>query len=209
MTGTDGDGSCSLLSELVHCRNCPTYCKAGRALFDREVPENYTAEWTKFFAAETEARNQTGLLVLVFRLKQEWLALPVSLLKQVCSPQKPHRIPHSRGILVGLVNVEGQLNLCVSLEKLLQLEESENVTEEASKMRDRMILIDSANEVWAFHVDDIFGTYRLGDEDLQEVPVTLAKSPTRHTRGVFTCDDKVVALLDEELLFSGLRRSVS
>jgi len=45
--GVLGDCSCPKLFELVHCRNCKEYNKAGRRLFDREVSEDILKEWTE------------------------------------------------------------------------------------------------------------------------------------------------------------------
>lgn len=33
-----GDRSCLQLSEVKHCRNCPVYAAAGRALLERPIP---------------------------------------------------------------------------------------------------------------------------------------------------------------------------
>ncbi len=57
--------------------------------------------------------------MLVFRLGDEWLALPVGVLVEVTRPRPPHRVPHRGGLLAGVVNIRGELHLCVRFDLLL------------------------------------------------------------------------------------------
>ena len=58
--------------------------------------------------------------VLIFRLGVEWLAFRTQTIAEVTNPRPVHRVPHrSNEIFVGLVNLQGQVQLCVSLHGLL------------------------------------------------------------------------------------------
>jgi chemotaxis-related protein WspD len=75
--GVAGDGTCPELEKVIHCRNCPVYSAGGRHLPEREPPEDYLREWTRALAEEKdEDKAADTLSVLIFRLGQEWLALP-------------------------------------------------------------------------------------------------------------------------------------
>jgi chemotaxis-related protein WspD len=65
--------------------------------------------------AEPEARaDSESTSMLVFRLGREWLALPATSLVEVTALRPLHRVPHrTSGVLEGLVNIRGQLQLCV------------------------------------------------------------------------------------------------
>ena len=52
--GIAGDRSCELLSDYVHCRNCPQYSNLGRTLFDREMPGDYRREVSEELAAKSD-----------------------------------------------------------------------------------------------------------------------------------------------------------
>src|SRR3954466_13045110 len=135
--GTSGDGSCPELRTHVHCRNCPVFASAARAFFDRPAPGGYLAEWTRWLAQSEEPgghesegaiaageRDRVG--VLIFRLGQEWLAFRTQTVAEVTLPRPVHRIPHrSNDVLVGLVNLRGQLQLCISLSGLLGVESTQ------------------------------------------------------------------------------------
>ena len=133
--GTSGDRSCPELQTHIHCRNCPVFASAARTFFDRPAPDGYLAEWTQWLAGSTAAgdgeagesavpgdqdRDRESISVLIFRLGQEWLAFRTQTVAEVTLPRPVHRIPHrSNEILIGLVNLRGQLQLCVSLHGLL------------------------------------------------------------------------------------------
>ena len=58
--------------------------------------------------------------VLIFRLGEEWLAFRTQAIAEVTTPRPVHRVPHrSNQVFVGLVNLQGQVQLCVSLHGLL------------------------------------------------------------------------------------------
>src|SRR5947209_7840285 len=81
--GVRGDRSCPELVEFVHCQNCPVFAAAGRGLLDAPSPEGYLEEWTERLAEELEELSCDTRSVLVFRVADEWLALPVEALVEV------------------------------------------------------------------------------------------------------------------------------
>ena len=63
---------------------------------------------------------RTRVSVLIFRLGVEWLAFRTQTIAEVTTPRPVHRVPHrSNEVLLGLVNLQGQVQLCVSLHGLL------------------------------------------------------------------------------------------
>src|SRR6478672_11465316 len=117
--GVRGDRSCGELLKVTHCHNCPVFAAAGRRFLDAPSPPGYLDEWTDRLAAGESDESANELSLLVFRLGDEWLALPVSVLVEVTRPRTPHRIPHRGGLLSGVVNIRGELHLCVRLDTLL------------------------------------------------------------------------------------------
>src|SRR5262249_15534027 len=117
--GVRGDRSCPELPTVGHCHNCPVFAAAGRRFLDGPSPDGYLDEWTWRWSAPVEEAAADLESVLIFRLGEEWLALPVRVLLEVTPAKSVHRIPHRGGLLAGLVNVRGELHLCVWLAQLL------------------------------------------------------------------------------------------
>src|SRR5262249_47250193 len=106
--GVRGDRSCPELMEFVHCQNCPVFAAAGRRFLDAPSPDGYLDEWTDRLAEHADELSCDLLSVLVFRLADEWLALPIQTLVEVTPPRPVHRVPYRTGLLAGLVNIRGE-----------------------------------------------------------------------------------------------------
>src|SRR5882672_2671299 len=85
--GVHGDRSCPELIEFVHCQNCPVFAAAGRHFLDAPSPDGYLEEWTGRLAGKAEDLSCDLISVLVFRLADEWLALPIHALVEVTAPR--------------------------------------------------------------------------------------------------------------------------
>jgi len=204
--GITGDRSCKLLSEHVHCRNCPQYSAIGRTLFDREMPDDYRRDISEELAVASAAMAEETESVLLLRLGSEWFALQTQVFQEISAQQKPYVLPfRSGGLLAGLVNVNGELLLCVSLEAALGLSLEEKGKSDG---RARLCVVRNGHERFAFAVDEILGVRRIPSARLQPVPVTLAKSPSAQTTSCFEADGHNVGLIDERRLFNSLDRSL-
>jgi chemotaxis-related protein WspD len=212
--GIHGDRSCSELQKVVHCQNCPVFAAAGRRFLDAPSPPGYREEWTERLAAPLEEECADHESVLVFRLADEWLALPVSVLVEVTPPRPLHRVPFRGGLLAGLVNIRGELGLCVHLDKLLGIgtgRGSNGVAPPGAVPRrntigqGRLLVVARAEERWVFPVDAVDQVGRLSECDLGPVPPTLGRAVAHLTAGVFPWAGHAVGLLEPDRLFEALR----
>ena len=209
--GIWGDESprCQELDRLIHCRNCEVYATAGRGLLERAIPDDYRDEWTAALALTKDTERSDQRSVLVFRLGDEWFGISTSAFREVIPLQPVRVLPHrSDSLLRGVINVRGELMLCVWLEGLLDLTPSGGQEEEAqgSQTWPRMLILDWDHRRWAFAVSEVDGIHQLGSDEVQEVPVTTAKDKSNHTQGIFERDSRPIGYLDEELISYALQR---
>jgi chemotaxis-related protein WspD len=235
--GTSGDRSCPELETHIHCRNCPVFASAARAFFDRPAPDRYLTEWTQWLAGSLETVSpEAGASlsiggrdlpsVLIFRLGREWMAFPTQAVAEVTVPRPIHRIPHrSSAILMGLVNLRGQLQLCISLYGLLGLEApqfspSRFQAQESSTEIEKTVAAGSSpnagarlivlhnrvrSESWIFAADEVLGVHRLPRSQIRGVSSTLANSEVNFSQAILSWEDRSVSLLDEQRVFAALR----
>jgi chemotaxis-related protein WspD len=208
--GVRGDRSCPELPRVGHCHNCPVFESAGRRFLDAPSPEGYLDEWTRRLAApaEEEAGDRAG--VLIFRLGEEWLALPVQVLVEVATPRPTHRVPHRAGVIQGLVNIRGELHLCARLDEVLGLSGREGAGEvcavgRTGKSLERLLVVARDGERWVFPVAEVDQVQRFAPGELTGVPATVGRSLARLSRGVFHLRGRSVGLLDDGRLFQALR----
>jgi chemotaxis-related protein WspD len=204
--GVNGDRTCPELEAHVHCRNCPVFSRAARSFFDRKAPEGYLAEWSELLGRPSGNGAIDDSALLVFRLGAEWLALALSVVSEVTAPRPVHRVPHrTNRVFSGLVSLRGQLQLCVSLHGLLEVEPPDPAVE--SLASPRLVVIRREAETWAFPADEVLGVHRVAREKLQKVPSTLANPTGSFCRAVFAWDEgRSVDVLEETRVFEALRR---
>ncbi|MBO0348523.1 purine-binding chemotaxis protein CheW [Phormidium pseudopriestleyi FRX01] len=230
--GIQGDRSCAELNTVIHCRNCSVYTRAGRNLLERDAPENYRAEWTNLLAQTptpvTSDRNTLPQLqrataeffdplsLVIFRLGAEWLALAASTFQEITPPSPIHTLPHrSNEILLGLVNIRGELLPCISLSNLLGLERQGTHPKLLNQQGDltrvvysRMVVVNIQGDIWVFSVDEIEGIHRCDRHLIEEVPSVVSKAPISYTKWIVNWRNKKINYLDEELVFSTLKRRI-
>ena len=205
--GVSGDGSCPELARVVHCRNCEVYARAGRRMLDQAAPPGYLEYWATRLAAAEEAAAPDLLSTVVFRLADEHLALPTTAFVEAVDVRPIHRLPHRpAGALLGVVNIRGELQLCVSLAVLLSIEPAAAGT--APHGTPRLAVIESTGERWVFPVDELRGVHRVARPTLMPPPATLAHDARAVTAALFELGTDRVALLDADLVFARLRRIV-
>lgn len=215
--GVAGDRSCPELETFIHCRNCPVLAEAARTFFDRQAPAGYLEDWSRILEQPEETIDPESTSVLVFRLDREWLALPAIVLVEVTPLRPLHRVPHRMGgVLEGLVNIRGQLQLCVSMHGLLGLEGRpaavSAVAADAPPTAARLLVIERGGEQgtdrWVFGVDEVAGVHRAVRSALRAVPSTVSQAGTRHCQALFDWQGRAVGLLDEARVFDGLRDAI-
>jgi chemotaxis-related protein WspD len=209
--GVWGDRSCPELAAAVHCHNCPVFAGAGRRFLDGPTPDGYLDEWARRLAAPIEEPSADLAGALIFRLGEEWLALPVRVLVEVTTPRPIHRVPlhrASRGFLAGLVNIRGELHLCARLDGVLGLRPGH--ADACALGRDgkslaRLLVAERDGDRWVFPVDEVDQVHRFAPAELTPVPATVGRSLARLSRGVFHWGGRSIGYLDDGRLFETLR----
>ncbi|MFI5457654.1 MAG: chemotaxis protein CheW [Isosphaerales bacterium] len=213
--GISGDQTFPELNSFSHCRNCPVFGAAARTFFDRPAPPGYLADWAKWLAVsagrdargEENGENQDSVLshgegvsVLIFRLGAEWLAFRTQAVAEVTIPRPAHRVPHrSNQVFVGLVNLQGQVELCVSLHGLL------GVAASGSRVRLVMLRDRDRAETWVFTADQVLGVQRVPRSQWRAVPATLVNPAVGFSQAVLSWSGRSIGLLDERRVFTALR----
>jgi len=199
---------CPELDKVIHCANCKVYSSSGRLLLDRAADPEYIKTWTEQLKQIKKKKDQNSLSVVVFRIAEEWLALPARLFQEVVDMRVVHRVPHAKsGVLKGLVNIRGELQLCVSLGRLLGVDKRAASSDDATQgIYARLVVFSDKENRYVFPVSEVKGIYRYGSIDLQNVPATAEHSATNYMKGMLDLGDKHVGCLDENLLFSALKR---
>ncbi len=209
--GVRGDGSCAELQRHIHCRNCEVYSEAAQALLDRPRSITDIAERTRHVAEPKVERQRGAGSVLIFRVATEWLAVPTEIVQEVVELRSIHSLPHRRGgALLGVANVRGELLAAVSLSRLLGLNDADDSQQPRRRLSHQRLLVLRRNEVRAVcPADEVHGIHRFHASELKDAPATVTRAAGRHAIGVLSWLGHSVGVLDAELLFVGVERSLA
>ncbi len=204
--GVGGDRSCPELERHVHCRNCPVFADAARSFFRRRAPDGYLEGWADLLSRPEAPASADEANLLVFRLGEEWLAVALGVVAEVTSTRPVHRVPHrTNRVFSGLISLRGQLQLCVSLHGLLNVEPPG--PDATAPGIPRLVVLRQGPDTWAFEADEVSGVRRVPADGLQKVPSTLANPAGSFGRAVFAWGEgRSVDVLDEPRVFAALRK---
>ena len=141
--------------------------------FDRPAPTATSPSGPTLLAAPVEPADERGPRAsLIFRLGDEWLALRTAGRRRGHRPsaRPPDPAPDRTTILVGLVNLRGQLQLCVSLHGLLGVDSAGRRRGPAGEPP-RLVVIREAAETWVFAADEVLGVQRFARGRLADRPL--------------------------------------
>lgn len=207
--GVSGDKSCRELPQRGHCHNCPVYSAAAAQFLDRPLTPDYRREWSEHFAREKKISTPAKTSAIIFRISGEWLGMPTQAFQEIAERRALHSLPHRRrGIVLGIVNIRGELLICAAIGKLLGLENTAIIKRQLAVF-DRLLVANWNGQRFAFPVDEVHGVHRFHSADLREPPATVARSGFNCALGVFPWRNFTVGFLDPESLFAALNRNLS
>jgi chemotaxis-related protein WspD len=181
-------------------------------LLDRELTEEDRREWTDRVASEVQTAEPATASSVIFRIGREWLGLSTFVFEGITEPSPVHSLPRRRespGLEIGLVNVQGELLVALSLGAMLGVlcEPAGDVDGRRISKR-TMIVSDLAGRL-AFPVDEVYGVHRFRPAELRDLPATLSNAPISYTLGILLWQGRSVAQLDDALLLSAITRALS
>lgn len=202
--------TCEQLDQYVHCANCPVFSAAGRQLLNNVPPTGYLNEWAEFLSAEQAQKERNTSSVIMFRLGDEWFGMPTSLVDEVVPIRNIHRIPHRKNaILRGLVTIRGELQICVSMGTLMNVSRGEiSGTNVVKGIYERLMVISLNGARYAFPVSEVKGVHRYSMSAMMDAPATAMNCSVHFLKGMLDVDNKLVGVIDQELLFSALDRGI-
>jgi chemotaxis-related protein WspD len=199
--GVYGSKDCPELSAHAHCHNCPVFSRNAALLLDRAMPGG---DEDGLSTPCPPPSRGTGPVVDGLSPWRGMVCPAHPLAGRDRGPRPVHSLPHRRNpALLGLVNVRGELVICVSLARLV-------LGEEAGDPAQGWIMVaHHEGGRFAFPVDEVAQTIACAPGDQKPVPATLARSASSYTRGLVTWRDRTVGCLDAEALFDAFERCLA
>ncbi|MGD8592064.1 MAG: chemotaxis protein CheW [Gammaproteobacteria bacterium] len=200
---------CEKLREVIHCRNCDVYTKAGRTVIEKAASADYVAQWTKSYSQAIPATVKKQCSVVMFRVAAEWFCLPTLYCESVENRGSIHSIPrYSNQLLLGIANIRGTLRVCFSLHTLLQVAPDNNSMLKKVGVYGRLLVINYNHQYYVFPVDEVGGIERIDDTNLDSSPATLSERQAEFVRGMIKTENHTIAFLNAVPLFTALEEAI-
>lgn len=121
-----------------------------------------------------------------------------------------HTIPHRKSaILKGLTNIRGELQLCISIGRLMNITRGEIAGTNVIKgIYERMVVMSFNGVKFVFPVSEVRGVYRFSERDVQDAPATAMNCSVHYIKGMLDIEGRHVGIVDHELLFPALERAI-
>jgi chemotaxis-related protein WspD len=187
----------------MHCRNCPVHEQAAAVILARRRPPGLQ-RLASMATAERSPRAARKSSAMIFRLHSEWLALPTQAFQEVSELKAVHTLPHrSQGIVRGIVNVRGELLVCVALDRLISLSPRKR-SPAGPHPRERLLVLQIGQEKVCFPADEVHGIHHFVLDQLQRPPATVLTDSTCFTHGILPWNNRNVGFLDYQALASAI-----
>jgi len=162
-------------------------------------------------AGETEVEAVDSVSLVVFRLGAQWLALATQVVTEVTEMLTIRSIPQRKtDVLLGLVNLRGELHLCISLDRILEPDGTDVRGRADGQQRTaRLVIIEKEGDSWVFPADEVLGVFHFAPSEIQKLPATPTEGIALARHGVVSWQEKPVSYLDETVLFDTLKRHIS
>jgi len=151
------------------------------------------------------------LSLVVFRLGEQWYALPTAVVKEVAEICTIRRIPRrSSAVLLGLINLRGVLHLCVALDGLLGRSGGAfRPRVRDSSTAERLVVMADERGRWVFPADEVSGVFPFLPAEIQPIPAGLTEDEALALKGVVSLRERAVRCIDEKMLFNTLKECIS
>jgi chemotaxis-related protein WspD len=161
--------------------------------------------------SEEEVEAAETVSLVIFRLGTQWFALPTQVVREAAEVRTIRSIPQrSREVLLGLVNLRGELQLCVSLKGLLGLAgECLGTWGQGHHSTARLVVVEKEGDCWVFPADEVPGVFHFALGEFQELPTVPTEETTLAIKGRVCWLEKQVSYVDDTVLFDTLKRRIS
>jgi len=196
------DEICPTLSNVIHCRNCKTYVDSGLSLLNISYSNDYCSNNTKIYKQKAESKTNEKVSVIIFRSQKNWFALKTSIFTEIDNNKTVHSIPHNKNHFIkGLVNIRGELELCISLSSLIS-QTHKHTDSPTNKVKLIIIKLDSGK--YAFKPEEILGVHSINNNEIKSAANIITGDRDHLVSGSFDFNEKHIGLIDEGLLNSKL-----
>ncbi len=150
-----------------------------------------------------EATVQKCSSICIFRLSEEFFAIPSACIKRIMPMVKRQLIPHRQHLAASsLFNFDGKICVCLDLHHLLKIDRSPKIDQ---SLAGELIVLNQGKEVTGIAVDEVVDVAMIDLNQLMPVPGTISRGRPFCGTELFVWKEKYVLLVNVENLDGSLK----
>ncbi len=169
------------------------------------IPPGLREEWASHLAQIPQPETAAGALRLfLFRSGPEWFGIDARILLMTAPWVRPRRLPHQRGrIIEGVVNADGRVIFCLSMERFAGIQRSESV----STAR-RLLVFSRQKWPFALGADEVLGIEDVEGGRSEPLPASAGEALRKCSQGIVLHRGRAVVCLDADRFVSQLQEGL-
>lgn len=176
-------------------------------LISKEMQENYFEEWISQFSEEKEKIEDDSLAVLIFRVENIWLAMKTDAFQEILDWKQTHSVPfRTNEVFKGIINVNGELLLSISITGLLSIEKY--IDSDIDLAKRKIIVIKKNQQRYAFEANEFIGVVKVPQSQIQKERTTISESQNPFFIDTFSYQGIKISLIEQEQLFAAIEKAL-
>jgi len=135
---------------------------------------------------------------VIFTLNEESFGLSINYVKEISPYKKSNMLPHTPDFVDGIINYRGQVTPIINLRKKFQMPE-QDPTELT-----RIILTILDEKQVGLLVDEASQVITLSEDVIDSAPKIMNDNQKEYIQGIAKLEDKMITLLDIEILLNNV-----
>ncbi|SEP57710.1 chemotaxis protein CheW [Piscibacillus halophilus] len=133
---------------------------------------------------------------IVFKLDQEFYAIPVRLVQSIERIQSITRVPNTKSFVKGIMNLRGIITPVIDLRERLKL------NAKAEDDHTRVIIAHLQDDSTGLIVDEANDVIEIDESNIKPTPETFDQVQMDYITGVIKDEDRLIVLLDLNQIFN-------
>lgn len=136
--------------------------------------------------------------LVVFQVGEEGFCIEISRVREINRLVEITKIPESPEYVEGIINLRGEIIPIIDMRKRFGISMQDEMTKE-----NRIMVIETEGKLVGFIVDEVREVLRMSEDKIEATPDLITSDvDRRYIEGVATVDERLLIILNSELLFS-------
>jgi len=145
--------------------------------------------------------NETGYeqfeQLVIFQLANEYYGVDIGAVNTIIRMQELTAVPQTPHYVEGVINLRGSIIPVIDLRKRF------NLAQDATTKSSRIVVVEANGSLVGMIVDAVAETLRISTDMIEPPSCVISSAESEHLRGIAKQDDRLVILLNIDLVMNG------